>query len=83
MAGAFNAPPSGLASSFPNSEDVELKHLKDSALREAVAPDLDQASIRGPNEFRYASREWGVGTPEEHIEWTLNRPTAAVSIWTG
>jgi hypothetical protein len=83
VGGAFCTPAQGpFAFAFGESEDLAIADLSDAGLRGSVAPELDQASRGRQYEFRYGTRIWGTGKPEEDLEWTLGCLTAAGAIWT-
>jgi hypothetical protein len=80
VAGAFSAATrADLAATFAESD--ESQELTNEHLRDTAAPDLDTTSVGGQNQFRYAARNWGAGSPTEDVEWTLGCLEAAASIW--
>lgn len=82
VAGAFIAPSmSDFAVTFSESADVKVNELQNPSLRDAVASELDGASVGRKNEFRYGSRTWSDSTPKDDIEWTLGCLAQAHRVW--
>lgn len=67
--------------SFAWSEEVDRDKLSSSILRAGNAPLLDRFSVYDGTDWRYASRNWKPGTPDEDLEWTLQMLGQATAIW--
>ena len=67
--------------SFAWSEEVDRNQLANVVLQDADAPLLDTFSVHNGTAWRYATRSWKPGTPDEDLQWTLQTLRQAVATW--